>query len=44
MLDVGFAMKCNFDSCWFNRNNEKLDDVYKPTMIIHSLRELIKIL
>lgn len=42
--DVGFAMRCNFDSCWFNRNNEKLCDEYKPTMTINNLKELIQIL
>lgn len=42
--DVGLAMKCNFDSCWFNKNNEKLSDYYKPTMIINKLKELIDIL
>lgn len=42
--DIGFAMKCNFDSCWFNRNNEKLSDEYKPTMVINSLKKLIEIL
>lgn len=38
--DVGFAMNCGFDSCWFNKNNEKLPEQYKPTMIIKSLLEL----
>lgn len=42
--DVGFAMRCNFDSCWFNKNNDKIDDKYKPTMTINKLRELIEIL
>lgn len=42
--DIGFAMKCNFDSCWFNKNNEKLGNEYKPTMTINKLKELIKIL
>ena len=42
--DVGFAMRCNFDSCWFNRNNEILCDEYKPTMNINNLKELIQIL
>lgn len=42
--DVGFAMKCNFDSCWFNRKNEELNTQYEPTMIIKNLNDLIKIL
>lgn len=42
--DVGFAMTCNFDSCWFNRNDEELEGDYKPTMIINRLCELRKIL
>ena len=33
--DVGFAMKCNFDSCWFNRNNEILNNDYNLTIIIN---------
>lgn len=40
--DVGFAMNCNFDSCWFNRNNEELDIEYKPIMEINKLLELTK--
>lgn len=35
-------MKCGFDSCWFNKNNEKLNDEYKPTMTINNLKELIQ--
>ena len=42
--DVGFAMNCNFDSCWFNKNNEELDEQYKPTIVIKKLNELKKIL
>lgn len=42
--DVGFAMKCNFDSCWFNKNYDKLSNDYKPTMIINELSELINML
>lgn len=42
--DVGFGMKCNFDSCWFNKNNDNISDEYKPNMIINNLRELIEIL
>lgn len=42
--DVGFAMNCEFDSCWFNKNNDKINDEYKPTMTINKLRELIEIL
>ena len=42
--DVGFASICNFDSCWFNKNKEKLSSAYKPTMIINKLRELIDML
>lgn len=40
--DVGFAMNCNFDSCWFNRNNKKLPSKYQPTMMIKKLKELQK--
>lgn len=42
--DVGFAMKCNFDSCWFNKNDDKLSNNYKPTIIINKLYELKNIL
>ena len=42
--DVGLAMECNFDSCWFNKNGDKLNSKYKPTMIITKLNELINIL
>lgn len=42
--DVGFAMNCGFDSCWFNRNHEKLDNKYKSTMTITNLKELTEIL
>ena len=42
--DVGFASICHLDSCWFNKNKEKLSSDYKPTMIINDLRELIDIL
>ena len=42
--DVGFAMKCNFDSCWFNKNNDNISDEYRPNMVINNLRELIEIL
>lgn len=42
--DIGFAMNCEFDSCWFNKNKEKLSERYKPTMIIKELKELKKIL
>lgn len=42
--DVGFGMKCNFDSCWFNRKNEMLNTEYKPTIIINKLKELIDLL
>ncbi len=42
--DVGFAMNCKFDSCWFNKNNEKLDEPYKPTIVIQKLEELKSIL
>lgn len=42
--DVGFAMKCNFDSCWFNRNDEKSGTEYKPTIIINKLCDLKNIL
>lgn len=42
--DIGFGMKCNFDSCWFNRKNEILNTEYKPTIIINKLRELMDLL
>ncbi len=42
--DVGFAMNCGFDSCWFNKNNEELPEQYKPTMTIKGLKELKEIL
>lgn len=42
--DVGFAMNCGFDSCWFNKNNEKLTEQYQPTMVINKLEALKKIL
>lgn len=42
--DVGFAMNCGFDSCWFNKNNEELTEQYKPTMVIKKLKELKKVL
>ncbi len=42
--DVGFATNCNFDSCWFNKNNENLTEPYKPTMVIKDLKEIKKLL
>ena len=42
--DVGFAMNCHFDSCWFNKNNENLTEQYKPTMVIRELKELKELL
>lgn len=42
--DIGFAMNCEFDSCWFNKNNEKLPEQYKPTMVIKKLKELKNVL
>ena len=42
--DIGFAMNCGFDSCWFNKNSEKLPKQYKPTMVIKELDELKKVL
>lgn len=42
--DIGFAMNCKFDSCWFNRNNEELPEQYEPTMVIKQLIELKEIL
>lgn len=42
--DVGFAVNCGFDSCWFNKNNEKLMEQYQPTMVINKLEALKKIL
>lgn len=42
--DIGFAMSCGFDSCWFNKNNDELDEQYEPTISIRKLKELKKIL
>lgn len=42
--DVGFAMNCKFDSCWFDKNNEGVTDQYEPTIVIRKLKELKKIL
>lgn len=42
--DIGFAMNCGFDSCWFNKNNEKLPEQYNPTMVIKKLEELKDVL
>lgn len=42
--DVGFGMNCQFDSCWFNKNNEELLEQYNPTIIINNLKELKEIL
>ena len=42
--DVGLAMECNFDSCWFNKNNENISGGYEPTMIISCLEELMGVL
>lgn len=42
--DVGFAMNCGFDSCWYNKNNEELPIQYKPTIVIKKLKELKKML
>ncbi len=42
--DVEFAMNCNFDSCFFNKNKEKVLSPYKPTYIIEKLEELENIL
>ena len=44
LKNVGFAMNCEFDSCWFNKNNEELTEQYKPTMVIKKLKELKKVL
>lgn len=38
--DVQGGMNSNIDTCWFNRNNEKLPRKYKPTMIITKLIDL----
>jgi len=42
--DVGFGMNAGIDSYWFNKNNEKLDSAYTPTMTIEDLGELTKLL
>lgn len=42
--DVGFAMNCQFASCWFNKNKKPLPEQYKPTLVIEDLRELLEIL
>ncbi len=42
--DVGFGMNAQIDSCWFNKNNDDLDDKHKPAFAIHKLNELTTIL
>jgi len=42
--DVGFGMNAGIDSCWFNKNDEKLDRTYAPTLTITGLGELIKLI
>lgn len=42
--DIKFAMNCNFDSCWFNKNYSNLNEDYKPTIIINELLDLKNIL
>lgn len=38
--DVGSGMKNDFDTVWYNPNNQPLPDEYKPTIIINDLKEL----
>jgi 2-haloacid dehalogenase len=38
--DVGFGQIAGIDSCWFNRNGEKLPESYRPTYTIERLNEL----
>jgi FMN phosphatase YigB (HAD superfamily) len=42
--DVGFGMNVGIDSCWFNKDNDELDDRYQPTISIHKLSELVDML
>ncbi len=42
--DVGFGLNAGIDSCWLNKNDEKLDRTYVPTMTINKLSELIELL
>lgn len=42
--DVAFAMNCGTDSCWFNKDKEKVQGGYSPTYIIEHLRALEDIL
>lgn len=42
--DVGFAMNCEFDSCWFNKKHATLLPGYEPTITITELDELKTIL
>lgn len=42
--DVEFAMNCGFDSCWFDRGNEEINESYNPTYRIKKISELRKIL
>lgn len=42
--DIGLGMNAGIDSCWLDRNEEKLSDVYKPKYIVKRLTDLTKIL
>ena len=40
--DIGLAMNCKVDGCWFNRRGESLAAEYKPAMTVRDLTELIE--
>jgi len=42
--DVGFGKVAGIDSCWFDKDDEKLTSEYEPTYVISKLVELKKIL
>ena len=44
LTDIQGGMSSNIDTCWFNRNNEKLPTGYHPNIIINRLSQLIDIL
>jgi 2-haloacid dehalogenase len=40
--DIGLGMTSNINTCWLNKNNEKLPEEYKPTIVINKLVEVIE--
>lgn len=42
--DVKGGMNSLIDSCWFNKNGEKISDDYKPTYVIEKLEDILNIL